>query len=476
MGVKPLLKIYGTIGAGYLAAHKGVLTPQSEKTISWMVLYFFIPALIFYNIVSYITDTDIEMLGIIFLSGAIYYVLGLLYGILLYFISPIPRGWIGGLLLCAMVNNSSDLPVAYVQTIGSSTLMPEGSSNLGSAYAVLFSTIFYITTFNLGGSRLVEWDFTRSDPYRNEGTKPFLTWKGCKQFWKEHVSKKSSTEDNPNHDDQDEHQPDDSEIGILPLYRRGSSASTPGGANIAQRAPPGGTGRDTNSAESEEPKPEPQEPKTAWQKFRQLWNNFEEKNHLTMFICHFIEDIKRPQMLALISAIACAMIPWVKRCFSNEQTIGGFRDPPDGLPPLDFIMVFLSFLAGAQIPLGLIMVGSNIKRLKLGRLVPGFKRTAFLLAAFKLAILPIIACGWIVALRQMGWIDKNDPLAAVVLAVDASTPSATVQIYLTELLDDPNGERPELNAFGYCLIIQYLFLPISIVIVVAFVLKHFSAA
>lgn len=546
--MKPLVKIYGTIGAGYLAAHKGILTPESGKAISWMVLYFFMPALIFYNIVSNIKDTDIEMLGVLCLSGAIYYVLGLLYGLAVYFVSPIPRGWLGGLLLCCMINNASDMPIAYVQTIGGSALMPSDSSDLGSAYAVLFSLMFNIITFNLGGTRLVEWDFSRVDPYRSEPTKPALSWGACKDFWRHHVGKSESA--NEREDESKDQAPVESGdveseacsstvatssvgSGLAQSFfgrtvsRASESVALPENISntlrndrrlrrystaqsfISSMAGAGGIaigeedsdvdlpdlenqtqvgGQDQGQDQGQDSATTTQAPiqlvkssatKPRMQRFRhswiKRWKRFERKNYATMYIAHFIHDISAPQMLALIFGITVAMIPWVKRCFSNQQTIGGFRDPPDGLPPLDFLMVFLDFFAGAQIPLGLIMVGATIQQLKIGRLVPGFKRTAIIVALFKLAVLPIIACGWIVALRKLGWIAKDDPLAAVVLAVDAATPSATVQVYVTALHSDPNGEQLELNSFGYCLIVQYIFLPISLTIVVAFVLKHFSA-
>lgn len=521
MGVKPLVKIYGTIGAGYLASHKGILTMESGRAIAWLVLYFFMPALIFYNIVSNIMDTDIEMLGVLCLSGAIYYVLGLLFGLCVYLVSPIPRGWFGGLLLCCMINNASDMPIAYVQTIGGSGVMPSGSSSLGGAYTVLFSLMFNIITFNLGGTRLVEWDFNRFDPSRNEPTKPLLSWKACKDFYRRHLGKndaKTKEEAQTEHHnsisrtrtmsstDSRDGNSDlarsyfgrtvsrasdsvaysssnvDTDTNQLQRYNTAQSfISTMAGADSARFNRDDSDGQDTASisgiiplhvVKSSQPKSRPQKIKQWWLK---KWKKFEKKNYATMYISHFICDLAAPQMLALMSGIAIAMIPWAKRCFSNQQHIGGFRDPPDGLPPLDFIMVFLDFFAGAQIPLGLIMVGATIQQLKIGRLVPGFKRTAVLIAAFKLAILPIIACGWIVALRKLGWIDKDDPLAAIVLAVDAATPSATVQVYVTALHSDPNGEKLELNSFGYCLIIQYIFMPISLTIVVAFVLKHFSA-
>lgn len=521
MGFKPLFKIYGTIGAGYLAAHKGILTVEAGRTISWMVLYFFMPALIFYNIASYIEDTDIKMLGVLDLSAAIYYLIGLCFGWIIYLVSPIPRGWLGGLLLCCMLNNASDMPIAYVQTIGSSELMPEGSSTLGGAYVVLFSLITNMATFNLGGTRLVAWDFARPDPHRSEPTVPLLSWKSFVTFFRRSSkmaanTEKDISEEHPNplsssksrsgsnnelsrayfgrvHSrasetvllDDDASVPSRSTNGLRRQATRNSFLSSIAGeqdeVSVADNLSATGNYSPGQDNENELPVHEEQslETKSRAQKIRMRWkarwNKFAQKNYATMYICHFFEDIFSPQMIALISGITVAMIPWVKRCFSNEQTIHGFRDPPDGLPPLDFIMVFLDFFAGAQIPLGLIMVGASIQRLKIGRLVPGFWRTALLVAACKLAILPIIACGWIDRLRKIGWIDKDDPLAAVVLAVGASTPSATVQVYITALHSDPNGEQLELNCFGTCLIMQYLFLPLSLTIVVAFALKNFSA-
>ena len=479
------------------------------------------PALIFYNIVSNIKDTDIKMLGVLDLSAFIYYIIGLCFGVIVYLISPIPRGWFGGLLLCTLLNNSSDMPIAYVQTLGDSQQMAKGSSALGGAYVVLFSLVTNLITFNLGGTRLVEWDFARHDPHRDEPTVPLISWKSFMNLWRSMTKKPEKSEVESSHEEPQSiyeqrprrgsnyelssayfgrvrsrasesvilsrERPDISERdNPLRRYRTsGSFLSVMSGADSDDREWAEDAVVDANDEsaveEPEQPEKSASSPQTQSKasrfkaRLKKNWRRFEHKNLATTYICHFLEDILSPQIIAVILGITIAMIPWAKRCFSNQQTIHGFKDPPDELPPLDFLMVFFEFFAGAQIPLGLIMVGASIQRLKIGRLVPGFWRTALIVTAFKLAILPIIACGWISRLRKIGWIDRDDPLAAVVLAVGGATPSATVQIYITALHSDPNGEQLELNCFGTCLIMQYICLPITLTFVVAFVLKNFAS-
>lgn len=592
MAFKPLIKIYLSIGTGFVLSKHGILTPSLQKGISRIVLLVLIPCLIFNNMVSEIKDTDIKLLGVIVFSGFMFYTIGFLWGLVVYLISPIPRAWFGGLLLCCMINNSSDLPLAYVQAIGGSPLFPAGMSELGVSYCVLFLIAFILFSFNLGGTRLIAWDAHRNakDPRKNEPTVPALSWGGLKTAAKhlrahagemlhgdfsslkrhkpdapagppphtsaqavldydEEATRKYYEEESKHGTpaDGDAEMPpvqrsetDNSEIRFPPPVRHmhhwedapepseKEAASAAEGSSLRRifsrrSARSARSTRTARSSASSAPSLTPEErqrlslsrlsshanpadPRNVdtaansakhlrgeddddddnssnaplswrarkWAAFKVRWFKFKSKNFATTYLCNFLEDIFLPQMLSMIAGITVAMIPWVRRVFVTGQDIKGFHDAPDGAPPLDFFMEFLSFFGAAQVPLGLMLLGATIAQLELKALVPGFWKTLCLIVVFKLCLLPIIACGWITRMREIGWLDYSDTMTPIVLAIVSGTPSATVQIYLTvAFIENPNEESVEMNCLAVALLAQYALLPITLTFVGTFVIMHF---
>ena len=97
---------------------------------------------------------------------------------------------------------------------------------------------------------------------------------------------------------------------------------------------------------------------------------------------------------------------------------------------------------------------------------------AALLSLFKLVILPIIGIAFVSELQRINWIASDDPMAVIVLIVTSGTPSATVQIYLTTMLSDPEQEELAMNCLALSLIVQYLFVPITLTIAMTYTLKN----
>lgn len=638
MSFKPIIKVYLSIGMGFILSKRKILTPELQKGISRLVMLILLPCLIFNNLVSQIKDTDIKLLGVIVFSGFIFYSVGFLWGLVIRMISPIPRAWFGGLLLCCMINNSSDLPLAYVQAVGGSPLFPSGMADRGISYCVLFLIIFILFSFNLGGTRLIAWDAHRNanDPRKNEPTVPPISWSGIKAFCKHmrlhfkemiHGDFSSLKSKKPEENVQPPAEIEDEDR--APSYVTANSSESNEYIQKIQSAPPippsaqlppgpsnatGSLGSDlseertreyrdeeamhgtpadpvgeplrkslTDNSEIRFPGPQkdqhhwvnlppqdggeverttsrrsvfsvlsrrsrapsdtsipsltvnerrrlslsrfsthsnpadfrnidtaanahqhleemkslnnekldenddetnskldqsvqkpPSRFQQRWARFKVKWFKFKSKNMATTYICNAIEDIFLPQMLTLIAGITVCMIPWVRRVFVTGQNIKGFHDAPDGAPPLDFFMEFLSFFSAAQVPLGLMLLGATIAQLRLKALVPGFWKTLILIVVFKLCLLPIIACGWITRMRNIGWLDKDDTMTPIVLAIVSGTPSATIQIYLTiAFMEDPNEESVEMNCLAVALLVQYALLPITLTFVGTFTIMHF---
>lgn len=157
--VKPIIKIYLIIGTGYFLAKRNILTVETTRNISDIILTILLPCLVFNKIVSNIEDSDIKNVGIICLSSVLIFGVGGLCGLIVRFTSPVPKKWYGGLMAGSIFPNISDIPIAYLQTLDSGLVFTEEEGNKGIAHTCIFLAMFTLCMFNLGGFRLIEYDF-----------------------------------------------------------------------------------------------------------------------------------------------------------------------------------------------------------------------------------------------------------------------------------------------------------------------------
>lgn len=155
--VKPIFKIYLIIGTGYLLSKLNILNGQAIKIISQIVLSVLLPSLSFNKIVANIQDSLIKEVGICVLSSVILFALGGSCGIAANIICKIPKGWRYGSICACIFPNISDLPIAYLQNMQS--VFTEEQINQGVSFVIIFLVAFLLAVFNLGGFKLVEYDF-----------------------------------------------------------------------------------------------------------------------------------------------------------------------------------------------------------------------------------------------------------------------------------------------------------------------------
>lgn len=157
--VKPIIKIYLIIGTGFLLAKRNILTVETTRNLSDIILSVLLPCLVFNKIVSNIEDSDIKNVGIICLSSVIIFGTGGLCGVIVKLTSPVPKKWLGGLMAGAIFPNISDIPIAYLQTLDTGLVFTEEEGNKGIAHVCIFLAMFTLCLFNIGGFRLIEYDF-----------------------------------------------------------------------------------------------------------------------------------------------------------------------------------------------------------------------------------------------------------------------------------------------------------------------------
>lgn len=164
--VKPMIRMYMIIGTGFFLTKKGLFGVTTARACSDMVLLIFMPALVFDKVVSYISIDDIKTIGVICFSAFIMYAINTCVALLIVKFTPIPKTpkdrWVGGAMLAGIMQNVSDLPIAYIQAVSLFSLVEQ---NKGTAYVIIWLAMYVITQFNCGLFQLVEWDFNYTESH-----------------------------------------------------------------------------------------------------------------------------------------------------------------------------------------------------------------------------------------------------------------------------------------------------------------------
>ena len=154
------------IGTGFFLTRKGLFGVTAARACSDMVLMMFMPALVFDKIVSYISISDIKTIGVICFSAFIMYTINACVAFFVVKFTPVPKDpknrWVGGALLAGIMQNVSDLPIAYIQAV---SVFSTAQQNKGTAYVIIWLAMYVVTQFNCGLFQLVEWDFNYTDKY-----------------------------------------------------------------------------------------------------------------------------------------------------------------------------------------------------------------------------------------------------------------------------------------------------------------------
>ncbi|KAJ8141810.1 hypothetical protein OY671_005027 [Metschnikowia pulcherrima] len=511
--VKPIFKIYFIIGMGFFLAKRNILPVTTCRDISDLVVSAVMPCLIFTNIVSYLQSSDIKALGIIFFEGTLLFVVGALLGLLTHYVCKSPKAWFGGLISVGLFPNISDLPIAYLQTMArTGSLFTSAESDKGVAYVCIFlaSQVFY--QFSLGLFKLIRYDFrdqlAESDAEGTVGASD----SGEKKAEKEPVSAekpedvlaprssdssasiasseleaKSLAEDTPETPQNKLLAPSGSRL----CHTSSSVSRRRGSSSLVIENPlhmTSSRNTDACSVVSEHM----EELIHEYSEFQNLRTNETHRSQSIMdddsaettsqvsehaptsskFKRRVISTLKNflaPNSVSLIVSLIIAMSPPLKALFVESK----FHLPsaPDHQPPLSFVIDITSYVGAASVPLGLLILGATISRLKVHSMIPGFWKTAVMITACRLIILPIFGVGLTTGLQNAGWYG-DDRLIRFVSVLEFGLPNATALVYFTAFYTDPDSpDHLQMDCLAICLIAQYAILFISLPFLVTFSLK-----
>ncbi|KAL6945233.1 hypothetical protein ACO0QE_002682 [Hanseniaspora vineae] len=163
IALKPIFKIYLIMGTGFLLVKTDNLSLETTRGLSNLIINAILPCLAFNKIVANISDRDIKTIGVIVLSCVILFTLGFAGAFAANYVTPVPKKWYYGILFTGIFPNISDLPIAYMQSLGTTGLFSDAEVEKGVAYACVFMSVQNFMLMNLGMFRMIGFDIEVSD-------------------------------------------------------------------------------------------------------------------------------------------------------------------------------------------------------------------------------------------------------------------------------------------------------------------------
>ncbi|GMM38663.1 hypothetical protein DASC09_060020 [Saccharomycopsis crataegensis] len=469
--VKPILKIYFIIFTGFLLTRKNILTVETSRNLSDLVVTVALPALTFSKLVSNISYQDAESIGV--LSFVCFLVMGMggILGLGVNYITPAPKVFFYGLISCGMFTNISDLPIAFIQGIPP-VVFDTQAIDKGVAYVCIFLFAEMFVFFNLGCNQLLGLDF-KTQASQDTDTGDGSIDDNASTETENHIQASTSARSQAS-----------SNLRSVSLH---ASAGAPRRVNGLIReysevnAAPNYQGNDIdpldqlsvvrtrtrqsqNIAEVDGIEPRDSESLEAAER-----KSFAEKYHLTP-ILFVLSNFKRPASMSILLGLIVAIVPWLKALFVQYDNHVDYPNSPDGNPPLHFIIDITTHVGNAQVPLGLIILGGTLGRVESKSISKGLVITALCLALVRLVILPIIGVTLMTKFRNMGWF--QDDMAMFLAILNWGLPSMTTIIYIIAFFTPLDGPYVQMDCVAVILMVQYFFLVISFPILTTFTLKH----
>jgi predicted permease len=529
IAVKPIFKIYLIIAVGIILSKKNILTVETSRNISSIAINVLIPCLAFQKIVSNISNNDIHQISTIVIIS--FFMMGL--GSILCFSFGVaagcPKQWWGGLICCGLLPNISDVPIAYLQTMQSSTIF--NNTDKGVSYIIIYLTLQMLVQFNFGAFKLIEMDFqteakinAKKKKYEqiNKDTEkellpdPEVIIRSSSTSSRSNatgsiLSSALSHSQNVNMENRSIQQSDctqtslESSISLtqsqneaLQPVLRTSSKKTNSSSVIRNTEPLSRTlsipqvmlNNDTVNAIPEDMN----DIVRVYSKFNLLEpikaDVKQSKDEANFFLSNLITYIKsinykhlfktiiklwiasslKIVSITLVLSITICMIPWVQALFVVTPQ-AHLPPAPDGDPPLSFIMDFAGYIGAAEVPFGLLLLGGTIGRLNFLKIPLKVWRVPIAVTFCRLFIMPIIGCAFNSKIFSDG-LFYNESILYFISNINFCLPPATSLLYITAFYT-PIDDQPHLQMDYLALIyiFHYIFLVVCLPFTTTYTLK-----
>ncbi|KAG8782856.1 Protein M3 [Ceratobasidium sp. 428] len=473
ISAKPLLKLIITTSFGYFLTKADLFGAVAARGAGQVLLNIFLPSLLFSKIVPGFTTQNIVALGPLILVACIYQLYGLFIGWVVRKVFWVPRRFHNGILVAGAWSNWGDLPTAVIMSMTASAPFSKGDSDVA------------VTLFPLGGHKLIAKDYADGAmPVDTDDDVPESAIARMSRRWariRTVIRTRSLSTATQQKVEQDAQEKDleiasprpqalSRHVSFGPseptAYGGGQSTQPPTSAHVSP-APTvvegifttlsQGQGLPTRKETTPLSETESQKPSRLKRAFHSVWI--------------FLVSLASPPTITMVAAFVIALVPTLKSLFIAPPPESGVRIPsaPDGLPPLNFIIDTATFIGGGSIPLGLICLGSALARLQAPKpfsRAPLGAITSF--SILKMVIGPVFGVLVVEGLtHHTNLIDPNDKVLRFVCIYFAGVPTATTQVYLTQIYS-PDGSASHISAF---LIPQYALMCVTMTALSAYALN-----
>ncbi|KAF9445655.1 hypothetical protein P691DRAFT_709983 [Macrolepiota fuliginosa MF-IS2] len=471
---RPLIRLAAGVASGFFITRADIFPLVAAQGAGQIALNITLPCLLFSKIVPAFTTDNIKALGPLVLIAVLYEALGLAFAWITKRFFWVPHRFRYGILIAGGWGNVGDLPTAVILSItGSAPFLGASDQNLSVAYISVFLLVFTITLFPCGFHRWLAWDFVGPDV---EPEAMQAKVKGQRQRLFRFLLKERQGPPLPNYDDP----PTDEEKTTPPvspqLPVRTSEIYTQDDTTTVITSP-----NDTTkplSTSSQAPSPHAQEADSAFpqpplpRSSPATHTRPGSCSHYTrLLFAHarsFVKGLFNPICATIYVALPISLVPQLKALFIE---VPGVHMPPapDGQPPLAFIQDIATFIGAASIPIGLICLGSSLARLSIPlnqwRKLPIGAITS--LAIAKMILTPILGVLICRGLANAGVLFKDDKVLLFVCMFFSCLPTATTQVYLTQVYSG-TGSAEHLTPF---LIPQYIIMFFSMTALNAYAIQ-----
>ncbi|KAH7330598.1 auxin efflux carrier [Rhizoctonia solani] len=473
ISAKPLLKLVINTSFGYFLTKADLFNATAARGAGQVLLNIFMPALLFSKIVPGYTAQNIVALGPLILVACIYQLYGLVIAWITRKIFWVPRRFHSGILAAGIWSNWGDLPTAVIMSMTASAPFSPGDSDIAVAYLSAFILVFFVTLF--------PFDFLdKSIPVDAEDEVPESAsspgWDRLQVAIRNRrgVVTGSDVENSPTTEADEKVQEIASPQPKLSRHvsfnpseptayngPEGGQSTRPPSAHVSpaptivdgilntmspnQKDSPRATSAPTEAKSGSTTDAEPSRLKRALLSTRV-----------------FLRALASPATITMVVSFVVALVPQLKALFiaplagSNVH----IHSAPDGLPPLNIIIDTATFIGNASVPLGLICLGSALARLQVPKPISRAPLGAItLFSILKMVLGPVF--GVLVPHRS------NDKVLRFVCIYFAGVPTATTQVYLTQIYS-PDGSASHISAF---LIPQYALMFVTMTALSAYALN-----
>ncbi|BGP34061.1 Protein M3 [Rhodotorula toruloides] len=182
----------------------------------------------------------------------------------------------------------------------------------------------------------------------------------------------------------------------------------------------------------------------------------------------FTLSLLTPPTISLVAALICALVKPLKALFTTVPDYSWHPTAPDGNPPLAILLDTATFIGNGSVPLGLMVLGSTLGRMRIPRPISRLPLASiFALALTKVVLLPIIGFVFVRGLAtHTGLVNKDNHVLQFVMIYFSVCPTATTQCALTVIFAPEDGES-NADILAAYLIAQYLIFAFASVVLTA---------